>query len=374
MIRKLVFIFVVFLLGACNRTPETVLIGFAGELEGRYSSENIAARNGVQLAIDDLNANQRIAGKQLQLVVENDEGDATKAIQAGKALLDANVVAVVGHMASETTVAALPQMNKAQKVLFSPTVGQLAGQKDYLFRAAPSIPEEAKPLAVYLYQDLGIHNIVGVVDRNNAAYTKVLWFNLKDKFTALGGNVTDEFYFTSPNDTPRTVVEHYNLAALQTEAFVFLAADREIALLAQYCRQAQIKVPFFAPASAQTQDLLEKGGRAVEGLRLVAIYNPDNHNPAFQDFAQRFTMRFRRPPTMGAAYAYETMQVLAEGLVATQGRAEGLRTALLQVKNFPAIQGTLSIDEYGDTQRDLFIMQVQKGHFQLVKTMPAKSE
>jgi len=89
---------------------ETIVkIGVAAPLTGPQAHIGTDIKNGVQLAVDDANAaGLTIDGKKikLQLVAEDDEANPTKAATVAQKLVDAKVVAVVGHFNSGASIPA----------------------------------------------------------------------------------------------------------------------------------------------------------------------------------------------------------------------------------------------------------------------------
>ena len=87
----------------------TVRIGSASPLTGPQAHIGIDIKNGVQLAIDDLNAKGvDIGGKKVkfELVAEDDEANPTKATTVAQKLVDSKVAAVVGHFNSGASIPA----------------------------------------------------------------------------------------------------------------------------------------------------------------------------------------------------------------------------------------------------------------------------
>jgi branched-chain amino acid transport system substrate-binding protein len=139
--------------------------------------------------------------------------------------------------------------------------------------------------------------------------------------------------------------------------------------MAQYAHQIGLENPLFAATWAQTAQLLEKGGQAVNGLELGAFFDPNSQTVPYQEFLQKFFERYQRSPLLGSTQAYETVQVLAYALGQTNGKAEGLPAAITAIKDFPALQGTISFDQYGDVNRDVYIVQVKDGKFVTIQTI-----
>ncbi len=80
-------------------------------------------------------------------------------------------------------------------------------------------------------------------------------------------------------------------------------------------------------------------------------------------------MCYGRSPTFSAAFAYESVLVLARTLEQTCGRVEGLPEALTAIEALEGVQGLISIDEYGDVKRDVYIVRISQGSFRVIHTL-----
>ena len=76
--------------------------------------------------------------------------------------------------------------------------------------------------------------------------------------------------------------------------------------------------------------------------------------------------RYGKEPSFGAAFGYETALVLSSALTKTGGKAEGLREALLDTKNFKALMDKISFDQYGDVVRPFYLSVVNDGKFVII--------
>ena len=63
------------------------------------------------------------------------------------------------------------------------------------------------------------------------------------------------------------------------------------------------------------------------------------------------------------------MQMLAAALKKTGGESKGLSDALLSLNDFQGLTGSIRLDQYGDAIRPLYILRVNQGHFETVKTL-----
>ena len=356
-------VIVVSLLSGCaGREP--IQVGFAGELTGKHADLGVQGRNGAQLAAETINAAGGVASHSIELLMRDDLGTPEGAQAADRELIDAGVVAIIGHMTSAQTVSALPVTEEASLVLFSPTAStsDLSGLDDHFFRTAPVNSAEAHALARHVHRQRSLTRMAVIYDADNATYAQTYWAAFVEVYHTLGGQVASEVIFSSAEE-PDLAPLVAELHAGDPDRLLVIASAFDTALIAQQIRISGWQVSLFATGWAQTETLLQNGGQAVEGLEIAVTYDSNSQKPAFLDFRARYQARFGHTPTFAAAYAYEAMLMLAAALERTSGQAEGLRQALLETQDFEGLIGTISLDEYGDVVRSNFLFRIQDGQF-----------
>jgi len=349
-----------------------IRVGFVGELSGRQSDLGVHERDAAQLAVDDVNARGGVTGRKIELVVRDDKGTPQGAQAADRELIDAGVVAIIGHATSGQTMAGLPVTAEAGVVLLSPsaTTPDLSGLDDLFFRVVPTHLDQAQILARHVHENRGIEHIAIVFDTDNAAYSQSYRDAFAAVFQALGGQVTGEVSYSAaeePDFEPLVTQLQAATARLSSrrspDGLLIVAPALDTALIAQQTRLLDWEPALFASAWAQTEVLIQNGGRAVEGLETAIVFDVHSQAPAYRDFQARYQARFGRLPTFAAGEAYEAVRVLAAALEKTGGQAEGLPQALAQIRNFQGLIGNLSLDEYGDASRTHFLVAVRDGQF-----------
>ncbi len=352
-----------FIIGGCaGRQP--IRVGFAGELTGKYSDMGVLGRNGTQLAVDTLNAQGGVAGRPLELIVRDDNGTPDGACEADLELYQMGVVAIIGHMTSAQSIAALDCVEDVGVVLISPTTSTplLSQKKDYFFRVVPTNIQEAIALAAHVYERRGLHSIAGIYDLENAAFTETLWATFVEAYQALGGKIDTTVTFSSSLD-PDFIPLVADLYAAQPEGVFIIASALDTALIAQQIRLLDWDVPIFISGWAHTEALIQNGGRAVEGIELTIPYDPQSQASQYRTFVTNYQERYGQAPDFAATYAYDAVLVLAQALEKTDGKAAGLPQALTEVKDFEGVIGPVSINQYGDVVRHRYLTAVQDGQF-----------
>ncbi len=356
------------LMGGCTgRKP--ILVGFAAELTGKRGEIGVGARDGAQLAVELINERGGINNRPLELIVRDDKGESETARQVDAELVEQGVVAIIGHITSQQTAAVFDQINESEVVLLSPTSSstQFNHQADYFFRVMPSNDFFGRALASHIYNTRQVRQLTGIYDLGNRAFSETLWQSMQAEFEKLGGDASQAFTFTSGETDLQDLMAQ--VTATEPEAVVFVASAIDTALMAQYVHQQESEALMFSSTWAQTNELLEKGGRAVDGLELSVVYHTDNPFPTFQRFVEQFEARFNRPPSLASPFAYEAVLVLAQALKQTDGQAKGLPEALTTINNLEGVQGFISMDDYGDVKRETFIAVIEDRQFKIINTI-----
>ena len=116
-------------------------------------------------------------------------------------------------------------------------------------------------------------------------------------------------------------------------------------------------------SSQHTNALLELGGKAVEGWRVVGAMDANSKDDLTVTFLQNYEKRFGRAPNTFAAQAYDAMNIILQGLAQNGPDREKLADYVGAVKNFPGVTGKLTFEK-GDVEKQLFRFIVDDGKIQ----------
>ena len=196
------------------KPPEvmTVKIGSASPLTGPQAHIGIDIRNGVQLAVEDLNAQGvEIGGRKvrLELVAEDDEANPTKATTVAQKLVDAKVAAVVGHFNSGASIPA----SKVYADAGIPQISPSSTNPDYTlkgfkttFRVVAHDGQQGPTLARFAMNKLKAKNIAVIDD--STAYGQGLADNFEATVKAAGGKIVAREHTTDQNQGPQARPDH----------------------------------------------------------------------------------------------------------------------------------------------------------------------
>lgn len=277
---------------------------------------------GVAHAQDEINQQGGIDGAGLQVLIANDDNDAQTAQRVAENLVNnSNILAVIGHNATDASLAAAPIYQQAGLVMISPTSfsNALSGFGDYIFRTVFNIQSIATPLAEYIVQQEGLQKIAVCYD--SQAPDNV---SFRDEFVAafsrLGGQLASGVCdFAAPNFDPKLAIADMLIHDAQG---ILMAPhvdriNQAIALI----QSNRTQLPLFGSPTFHTMQTLQEGGSSVAGLTISVPWFPT------EPFASEAKQRWGGMVNWRTANSYDAAQAVITGLQASQTR-RGLQQVL----------------------------------------------
>lgn len=370
-LRNLLFTFLSLLI-FCSCEKKEILIGFSGQLTGINSDLGIHGRNGVTLAIEEINTSGGIRGKKIKLLIKDDEGKPEKAVQSDRELIDEGVTAIIGHMTSSQTMAALPEIEKSDIVLLSPTTSTplLSGKKDMFFRVQGSSEQSAYALGKFASSNFEMSSFLVLKTDDNKNFTEPYHNNFLKGFKEKKIIINQ---LVLPAETEK-IKNAISLAfdEIDYEGILIITSARRTALIIQYLYSMDKKPNIFISSWGATEALIRHGGKAVENAYLAKTGFTDVKTKDYVQFIEKFTNRFGKTPSFSAEQGYIAVKILAHALKQTNGKKEGLDTALINIKKFKTFQGDLTIDEFGDAILPVSILKIENAKFKKILEIKPK--
>jgi branched-chain amino acid transport system substrate-binding protein len=346
-------------------------VGEFASLTGKEAAFGNSSHKGTLLAIEDLNAAGGVLGKKLHLVTEDTRSTPGESATVVRKLISRNkVIAVLGEVASGRSLegASVCQPNKIPMISPSSTKPEVTEKGDYIFRVCFIDPFQGKVLTTFADKTLKVKNIAMLVDAA-APYSVGLASNFKETFTGTGGKITIEQKFSSGDKDFKAQLTA--IKAANPEAIFAPCYYTEAGLIVRQARELGITVPIFGGDGWEAPELLEIGGKAMEGTYYSTHYSAEDQTPAVQEFLKKFRARWNGEiPDAMAALGYDSAMVLADAIKRAGGTEEPkLRDAIAATKDFVGVTGKTTLDEHRNATKPAVILTIKDGKFKYVETI-----
>lgn len=334
-----------------------------------FESNNSLFREGVELAVKEINQDGGINGRNLQLVMKDDEGSVAAGMAVAQSFAkERQVAAVIGHRNSFVSIPASRIYEEAGLVMLSPasTATELTG-KGYqcVFRNAPSDDEIARKMAVFCSQQ-GHKQMV--IYYSEDSYGMGLANSFEDHAQKAGIKVVDRIsYYGDLKDLERL---HNKWKALDFDGIFIASSMPSGAEFIADGGRVGISVRYYAGNAMDSPQLCEIGGKAAEGTVVGTIFNPSENREEVRKFVENFTKEYNQPPGAYAAQGYDAVKLLAAAIGQVgDADAAALAGCLRGLKNWPGVSGYHSFDQNGNDVGDLVVLKILRdGEFQLLKS------
>ena len=184
---------------AAAASGDTIKVGVMGPLSGNVSVYGQAVVNGATLYLKQVNANGGINGKQIEILTEDEQGDATQAVNCFTKMVDEGMTALIGDVTTTPTLAVVAESADYNMPMVTASATAEAVTYDAetdtvnanVFRATFTDPFQGIKMADYAYKKLG-YTKAAVIFLKGADYNEGLAENFVTEFESLGGTVVDQ--------------------------------------------------------------------------------------------------------------------------------------------------------------------------------------
>ena len=346
-----------------QREPKEHRIGVVLSLTGRGGTFGQRALNGMQLAVDEINATEPFRSRPIRLFVEDSRSSAPQALSAFRKLIDVDHASVViGFVLSDEVLTCAPVANERRVVVLSTAAGsdQIKDAGDYVFRNRESASLQAESIARASLQRFGFREVA--ILHSNAANGISYRDSFRDALQRLGGTVPLAVGYNEGKTDYRAEIERVH--ARSPRAVYIAGLDHELGLILKQAREVGFAPQFFSSAGAISQQLLEIAGAGAEGLVSgSAPFNVESDDARVRSFATAFRTRFGEAPDFIAANSYDAVHILAEIFKSGTTDSEGIKTALYAIRDFPGVGGSTTFDSYGEVTKPIGLVVVRNGRF-----------
>ncbi|MDV2966165.1 ABC transporter substrate-binding protein [Nitratireductor aquimarinus] len=335
---------------AGNAFAEPVKIGMITTLSGGGAGLGIDARDGFMLAIE------QSGNKDIEVITEDDARKPELAVQiADKMIQSDKVDLMTGIIWSNLAMAVVPSATAQDVIYLSVNAGPSAlagaGCSPNYFNVA--------------YQNDNFHEAMGEAANKDFKKTFIMAPNYpagKDSLTGFKrfykGELAGEVY-TKLGQTDYAAEIAQIRASDADSVFIFLPGGMGVAFTKQYA-QSGVDLPLMGPAFSFSQDVLPAIGDAALGVKNAASWAYDLDNEANKTFVEGFKEAYGRLPSVYAAQAYDTANLILSAAGKASVKDKDAFRAALKEADFDSVRGKFSFNSNNHPIQDFYVREVVK--------------
>ena len=296
-------------------------LGGTGPLTGGAAIYGNAAKNGAQIAVDEINAEG--GAIQFELKYEDDQHDAEKAVNAYHALKDWGMQISLGSVTSKPCEATSAETYADRIFALTPSASAVAVTegKDNMFQMCFMDPNQGSASAQYI-SEKGLGSKVAIIWKNDDVYSKGIHDTFTAKAAEMGLEVVSDTTFADGNDTDFSV--QLKNAQDAGADLVFLPMYYQPASLILAQANAMGYTPKWFGVDGMDGILTMEGfdTSLAEGVMLLTPFNADSTDERTQNFVAEYQKRFDEVPNQFAADAYDCVYAYKQALEAAGATAD----------------------------------------------------
>jgi branched-chain amino acid transport system substrate-binding protein len=353
---------------------DVIKIGEFGSLSGDNAGFGTTQNNGVQIALEEVNAGGGVLGKKIQLIVEDNQtkqGETTTIVR--KLISQDHVAAIVGEVASSKTLEAAPiaQAAKIPLIATAATNPKVTQTGDYIFRVCFIDDFQGEVIARFVLEKLQKKKVAFLTDVKQD-YSVGLTKFAGDYLTKHGGTIVKEQSYSSGDKDFRAQLT--DIKSANPDVIIITGYYPEAALIAKQARQFGIKSVFVGGDGWDDPALISIGGKAVEDSYYSNHFSADAKAPIVQAFVQKYKEKYGRDPNAFAALGYDAFKLLVDAIKRAGGTdPEKLRQAIADTKEFEGVSGKITIGPDRNAVKPALILQVKDGTLKFAGSIEPKS-
>ena len=344
------------------------------ELSGGGATAGTNFKNGVELAVREINAQGGILGKKIQTTTADTQSNPGVAKGLTQKAIDDNVFAIFGPVFSGSIMVSMAESRKAEVPNF--TGGEASSITEqgnpYIFRTSFTQATAMPKVARYISEQAKLKNIAIIYVNND--FGKGGLDAIKKALAASPTKVAAEIS-TEPGQIDFAAAV---LKAKQSNAdglFAYANEEESARLLRELKKQGWNK-PVIGETTLTGQKVIELAGEAANGAVAHVGLTVDAPLPAIRAFRAKFEKEYKYVSDHNGMKGYSGIYVLKSaiekvGKLDRKAVAAAMHTLKIKAVDQPGVLMDVSFDSKGDLDRESFLIEVKNGKQEVVATLPA---
>ena len=358
-----------------SSSSDTFKIGGIGPTTGDAAVYGIAVKNGIQLAVDEINEAGGINGKQIEYQFEDDQSDSEKSVNAYNTLKDWGMQMLVGTVTSTPCTAVVEETQGDNMFQLTPSATAVESiQYDNAFRMCFSDPDQGKASADYISEN-GIATKIAVIYNGSDTYSTGIRQKFEEEAESVGLDIVASEAFTADSKTDFSVQIQKAKDAGAELVFLPIYYQEASLILAQANNAGFDPIWFGVDGMDGILNLDGFDASLAEGLMFLTPFTADSEDEKTQTFVADYEAAFGDTPIQFAADAYDCLYVMKEAMekadvtpdMIISDICDALKTSMTEI-TIDGLTGTqISWTADGEPSKEPIVVQVEGGKYTVLE-------
>ena len=341
---------------------ETVKVGFNVPLTGFAAADGESALNGAKLAVKQANSKGGIDGKQIELVVYDDQASPKEAVPIANRLIekDGVKVAVSGSYSGSTRAAAGVFQSAGIPYISAFAIHpDITRAGNYVFRTSFMGEVQGRAGALLIGQTMQHKRVVVITLKND--FGKSLAAGFKAEAANFGIEIVNEYEYSIRDRQFGPIVAKVrsdNPDAIYASGYFFTAGP-----LVNQLRSGGVTAPIIGQEGYDSEQFIKIAGDAAEGVIITTSLDRDSNAPETRAFIVEYEKFTGHKVDMVAASGHTALNVVIAALrKAGTGNSDAIRNAIAKTQH-AASTGHISFNALGEVRKNVQVQIVRDGDF-----------
>ncbi len=326
---------------------DTIKIAIAGPFTGPVTQYGAMVKQGVDTAIEQINAAGGVLGKQLEAVSIDDGCEPKQGPVVANRVVNDEINYVVGHVCSGATIAATSVYNTEGVLMVTPSAtapGVTDGKNfDMIFRTIGRDDQQGPAAAKFIIEQIKPKNVAIIHDKQS--YGQGIANSVKSELEKAGINIAF-FEGINAGDTDYSAIIT-KLKSTGADFVYYGGYHPEMGLLLRQGAEQGLKTRFMGPEGVGNPDINAIAGAAVEGM-LLTLPADFTQDPANAGIVKAFKDKKRDPSGAFQLTAYSATKAIADGIKGVGADDPVKVAAYLHANTIATPIGKISWNKQGD--------------------------
>jgi branched-chain amino acid transport system substrate-binding protein len=351
-------------------------VGAFLSLSGPDTQFGLDTKDGIELAVDEINKAGGVRGKPIKVLFEDDKSNPQEATNKVLQLIDRDkVVAVLGEVASSRSKAGAIVANKKKVPMISPssTHPDVTKVGPFAFRVCFTDDAQGQAGARFVAKNLGKKK-VGILYASDDLYSSGLAKEFRDEAKKLGLEIVAEKQFLKTETNFTTFITE--LRDAKPDVIYAPIYYNAMVPVARQAKAAGVKGDMFVGGDGwDSVVLINDAGDEMNGAYFTNHMAPDVPWPSAQVFVKAYKAKYNHDPSALATMGYDAAKLLADSIGRAKGDTpEAIRDAIAETKGFQGASGSITINAERNADKPIVVVQVKDKKFTYHSTVDTKAQ